>query len=81
MTFENNPFPFFKMNKEKLKLVLILKSLFPHFAKMFLCFGLFFKYSCDQKGKGIIPMGHTSYIKSECEYASLAQACSSPHLI
>ena len=79
MTFENNPFPFFKMNKEKLKLV--LKSLFPHFAKMFVCFVLVFKYSCDQKGKGIIPMGHTSYIKSECEYASLAWASSSPHLI
>ena len=70
------------MNKEKLKLVLILKSLFPHFAKMFVClFFLVFKYSCDQKGKGIIPKGHTSYIKSECEYASLAWASSSPHLI
>ena len=79
MTFVNNHFPFFKMNKEKLKLVLILKSLFPHFAKMFVCFVLVFKYSCDQKGKGIIPVGHTSYIKSVREYASLA--CSSPHLI
>ena len=58
----------FKEMKEKLKLVLILKSLFPHFGKMFVCFVLVLKYSCDQMGKGIIPMRHTSYIKSLCVF-------------
>ena len=56
------------------------KVYFPILLKcLFVCF--VFKYSCDQKGKGIIPVGHTSYIKSACEYASLAWARSSPHLI